>query len=137
MLRVWHVFGTIPPQPSPRLAQPHPPRPARQGLSRGEWPPAVSLESLSAMAGMMGQFIILTRRQIKPSGTPKRSFDPHQPNVRFAPIADIQPTFGCTQPALLSLATWGQPNEALPMGRGNCCVKLPRRATAIPPYQRH
>ena len=73
----------------PSLAQRHPPCPARQGFSRGEWAPAVSLESLSAMAGMMGQFILLTRRQIKPGGAPKRSFVSYQPNVRFAPKADI------------------------------------------------
>ena len=42
------------------------------------------------MAGMMGQFILLTRRQIKPGGAPKRSFVSYQPNVRFAPKADIQ-----------------------------------------------
>ena len=41
----------------------------------------------------MGQFHLLTRRQIKPGGAPKRSFVSYQPNVRFAPIADIQPRF--------------------------------------------
>ena len=41
------------------------------------------------MAGMMGQFILLTRRQIKPGGAPKRSFVSYQPNVRFAPKADM------------------------------------------------
>ena len=30
----------------PRLAQSHPPCTARQGLSRGEWPPVESLESV-------------------------------------------------------------------------------------------
>ena len=45
------------------------------------------------MAGMMGQFILLTRRQIKPGGAPKRSFVSYQPNVRFAPIADIRAVY--------------------------------------------
>ena len=41
------------------------------------------------MAGMMGQFILLTRRQIKPGGAPKRSFVSYQPNVRFGSGAAI------------------------------------------------
>ena len=74
----------------PRLAQRHPPARLGQGFSRGKWPSADSLESLRATPSQIGQFHLLTRRQIKPGGTPKRSFAPGSPKVRFAPKAVIR-----------------------------------------------